>query len=78
MKVAESERGLQTVNMMGSASTSEYVQNMIHYDPRNFLQFNIMHQPQYYPEQEDRKAFMSGKKYSQCNIVRVHSSTNEI
>uniref|UniRef100_A0A0E0PIS4 MADS-box domain-containing protein n=1 Tax=Oryza rufipogon TaxID=4529 RepID=A0A0E0PIS4_ORYRU len=77
-KVAESERGLQTVNMMGSASTSEYVQNMIHYDPRNFLQFNIMHQPQYYPEQEDRKAFMSGKKYSQCNIVRVHSSTNEI
>uniref|UniRef100_A0A0E0HAX0 MADS-box domain-containing protein n=1 Tax=Oryza nivara TaxID=4536 RepID=A0A0E0HAX0_ORYNI len=58
-KVAESERGLQTVNMMGSASTSEYVQNMIHYDPRNFLQFNIMHQPQYYPEQEDRKAFMS-------------------
>ncbi|KAB8098490.1 MADS-box transcription factor 58 isoform 2 [Oryza sativa Japonica Group] len=61
-KVAESERGLQTVNMMGSASTSEYVQNMIHYDPRNFLQFNIMHQPQYYPEQEDRKAFMSDER----------------
>uniref|UniRef100_A0A0D9ZVH8 MADS-box domain-containing protein n=1 Tax=Oryza glumipatula TaxID=40148 RepID=A0A0D9ZVH8_9ORYZ len=43
-EVAESERGLQTVNMMGSASTSEYVQNMIHYDPGNFLQFNIMQQ----------------------------------
>uniref|UniRef100_A0A0D3G4B3 MADS-box domain-containing protein n=1 Tax=Oryza barthii TaxID=65489 RepID=A0A0D3G4B3_9ORYZ len=43
-EVAESERGLQTVNMIGSASTSEYVQNMIHYDPRNFQQFNIMQQ----------------------------------
>ncbi|KAL5201951.1 hypothetical protein ABZP36_012903 [Zizania latifolia] len=56
-KVAESERGLQTVNMMGAASTSsEYMQDMIHYDPRNFLQFDIMQQPQYYNEQDDRKA----------------------
>ncbi|XP_006654143.1 MADS-box transcription factor 58 [Oryza brachyantha] len=61
-KVAESERGLQTVNMMGAASTSEYVQNMVHYDPRNLLQFNIMQQPQYYTEQEDRKAFISDER----------------
>ncbi|KAM0903439.1 hypothetical protein ACQ4PT_018659 [Festuca glaucescens] len=53
-KVAENERGQQqTLNMMGAASTStEYEQNI-----RTFLQFNIMQQPQYYQQQEDRKAF---------------------
>lgn len=60
-KVAENERGQQqTLNMMGAASTSDqYEQNMIHCDPRNFLQFNIMQQPQYYQQQEDRKAYDS-------------------
>lgn len=63
MQVAENERGQQTVNMMGAASTSEYEQNMIHYDPRNFLQL-FMQQPQYYSEQQDdRKAFNSGKLF---------------
>ncbi|XP_044448849.1 MADS-box transcription factor 58 isoform X1 [Triticum aestivum] len=61
-KVAETERGQQqTLNMMGAASTSnEYEQNMIHCDPRTFLQFNFMQQqPQYYSQQEDRKSFNS-------------------
>ena len=65
MQVAEHERGQQqTLNMtMGAASTSsEYEQNMIHCDPRTFLQFNIMQHPQYYSQQqEDRKAFNTGK-----------------
>ncbi|VAH15355.1 unnamed protein product [Triticum turgidum subsp. durum] len=63
-KVAETERGQQqTLNMMGAASTSnEYEQNMIHCDPRTFLQFNFMQQqPQYYSQQEDRKSLNSGK-----------------
>ncbi|XBJ23453.1 hypothetical protein VPH35_001596 [Triticum aestivum] len=61
-KVAETERGQQqTLNMMGAASTSnEYEQNMIHCDPRTFLQFNFMQQhPQYCSQQEDRKSFNS-------------------
>ncbi|KAG8067451.1 hypothetical protein GUJ93_ZPchr0005g14758 [Zizania palustris] len=69
-KVAESERGLQTVNMMGAASTSsEYMQDMIHYDPRNFLQFDIMQQPQYYTEQDDRKAMNPGNIL--CSLILI-------
>jgi MADS-box transcription factor len=33
---------------------------MIQGDLRTFLQFNIMQQPQYYQQQEDRKAFNTG------------------
>jgi MADS-box transcription factor len=62
MQVAENERGQQqTLNMMGAASTSsEYEHSMIQGDLRTFLQFNIMQQPQYYQQQEDRKAFNTG------------------
>ncbi|CAD6272595.1 unnamed protein product [Miscanthus lutarioriparius] len=58
-KVEENERAQQTVNMMGAPSTSEYQQQgFIPYDPiRSFLQFNIMQQPQFYSQQEDRKDF---------------------
>lgn len=77
MQVAENERGQQTVNMMG-ASTSECEQNMIHYDPRNFLQL-FMQQPQYYSQQqEDRKAFKSGKIILSpiyvCICILIHLS----
>ncbi|WVZ96932.1 hypothetical protein U9M48_042511 [Paspalum notatum var. saurae] len=57
-RVDESERAQQTVNMMGAPSTSEYQQGFVPYDPiRSFLQFNIMQQPQFYSQQEDRKDF---------------------
>jgi MADS-box transcription factor len=51
--------------MMGAPSTSEYQQQgFIPYDPiRNFLQFNIMQQPQFYSQQEDRKDFNLGRFY---------------
>nr|AHM92076.1 MADS-box protein 58 [Phyllostachys edulis]ASZ79972.1 MADS58 [Bambusa multiplex] len=61
-KVAESERGQQTMNTMGAASTSEYEQSVVHYDPTNFLQL-FMQQPQYYSQQQqDRKAFDSDER----------------
>ncbi|KAJ1262090.1 hypothetical protein BS78_09G080700 [Paspalum vaginatum] len=60
-RVDESERAQQTVNMMGAPSTSEYQQGFVPYDPiRSFLQFNIMQQPQFYSQQEDRKDFNLG------------------
>ncbi|XP_015632498.1 MADS-box transcription factor 3 isoform X1 [Oryza sativa Japonica Group] len=51
-KVVENERGQQPLNMMGAASTSEY-DHMVNnpYDSRNFLQVNIMQQPQHYAHQ---------------------------
>ncbi|KAF0915932.1 hypothetical protein E2562_000573 [Oryza meyeriana var. granulata] len=51
-KVAENERGPQPLDMMGAASTSEY-DHMVNnpYDSRNFLQVNIMQQPQHYSQQ---------------------------
>nr|CAB3463552.1 unnamed protein product [Digitaria exilis] len=60
-RVEENERAQQTVNMMGTPSTSEYQQGFMPYDPiRSFLQFNIMQQqPQFY-SQEDRKDFNIG------------------
>jgi MADS-box transcription factor len=69
MQVAENERGQQqTLNMMGAASTStEYEQNI-----RTFLQFNIMQQPQYYQQQEDRKAFNTGKLFFYAVYLYVH------
>ncbi|KAG0517328.1 hypothetical protein BDA96_09G079700 [Sorghum bicolor] len=61
-RVDENERAQQTVNMMGAPSTSDYQQQgFIPYDPiRSFLQFNIMQQPQFYSQQEDRKDFNLG------------------
>ncbi|TVU22772.1 hypothetical protein EJB05_32490, partial [Eragrostis curvula] len=49
-KVAENERGHeQPMGMqMGAASTSEYDQMAVPYDSRNFLQVNIMQQPQHF------------------------------
>ncbi|KAL6627234.1 hypothetical protein ACP70R_030960 [Stipagrostis hirtigluma subsp. patula] len=49
-KVTENERGQQPMNMMGAPSTSEY-DHMVPYDSRNFLQVNIMQQPQHYSHQ---------------------------
>ncbi|XP_039814057.1 MADS-box transcription factor 3 isoform X1 [Panicum virgatum] len=50
-KVAENnERGQLPMNMMGAPSTSEY-DHMAPYDSRNFLQVNIMQQPQHYSHQ---------------------------
>ncbi|CAO2161467.1 unnamed protein product [Urochloa humidicola] len=50
-KVAENnERGQPPMNMMGAPSTSEY-DHMAAYDSRNFLQVNIMQQPQHYSHQ---------------------------
>ncbi|KAL5226537.1 hypothetical protein ABZP36_014802 [Zizania latifolia] len=48
-KVAENERGQQqpVLNMMEATSTSEY-DHLVPYDSRNFLQVNIMQQPQHY------------------------------
>ncbi|XP_062232480.1 MADS-box transcription factor 3-like isoform X2 [Phragmites australis] len=63
-KFDENERRQQpTVNMMEAPSTSECQQGFIPYDPiRSFLQFNIMQQPEYYSQQEDRKVFnLDGK-----------------
>jgi len=59
MMVDENERAQQTANMMGAPSTSEYQQHgFTPYDPiRSFLQFNIVQQPQFYSQQEDRKDF---------------------
>ncbi|AQK84708.1 ZAG1 protein [Zea mays] len=58
-RVDENERAQQTANMMGAPSTSEYQQHgFTPYDPiRSFLQFNIVQQPQFYSQQEDRKDF---------------------
>ncbi|WVZ72713.1 hypothetical protein U9M48_021130 [Paspalum notatum var. saurae] len=51
-KVAENnERGQPPMNMMGEPSTSEYDHGMVPYDSRNFLQVNIMQQPQHYSHQ---------------------------
>ena len=62
-QVDENERAQQTVNMMGAPSTSEFQQQgFIPYDPiRSFLQFNIVQQPQFYSQQEDRKDFNLGR-----------------
>uniref|UniRef100_A0A0A9GUV5 K-box domain-containing protein n=1 Tax=Arundo donax TaxID=35708 RepID=A0A0A9GUV5_ARUDO len=67
-KVDENERRQQqTLNMMQQTapSTSEYQQGFIPYDPiRSFLQFNIMQQPEYYTQQEDRKVFYLDGKWT--------------
>lgn len=81
MQVEENERAQQTVNMMGTPSTSEYQQGFMPYDPiRSFLQFNIMQQqPQFY-SQEDRKDFNIGKISVIYNIYlyrRIQMHTNQ-
>ncbi|XP_015688090.1 MADS-box transcription factor 3 isoform X2 [Oryza brachyantha] len=65
-KVAENERGQQQpLNMMGAASTSEY-DHMVNnpYDSRNFLQVNIMQQPQHYSHQMQPTTLQLGSLYS--------------
>ncbi|KAG0536033.1 hypothetical protein BDA96_03G029400 [Sorghum bicolor] len=50
-KIAENnETGQPAMNMMGVPSTSEY-EHMVPFDSRNFLQVNIMQQPQHYSHQ---------------------------
>uniref|UniRef100_A0A0D9UY07 MADS-box domain-containing protein n=1 Tax=Leersia perrieri TaxID=77586 RepID=A0A0D9UY07_9ORYZ len=70
-KVAENERGQQQpLNMMGAASTSEY-DHMVNnpYDSRNFLQVNIMQQPQHYSHQLQPTTLQLG--LSPISLARV-------
>ncbi|PAN32799.1 hypothetical protein PAHAL_5G513400 [Panicum hallii] len=61
-KVAENnERGQPPMNMMGAPSTSEY-DHMVPYDSRNFLQVNIMQQPQHYSHQLQPTTLQLGRR----------------
>ncbi|OEL13171.1 MADS-box transcription factor 3 [Dichanthelium oligosanthes] len=68
-KVAENnERGQPSVNMMGAPSTSEY-DHMAPYDSRNFLQVNIMQQPQHYSHQLQPTTLQLGYIYKQLSFL---------
>jgi hypothetical protein len=65
MQVAENnERGqAPPMSMMGAPSTSEY-DHMAPYDSRNFLQVNIMQQPQHYSHQLQPTTLQLGYIYT--------------
>jgi len=67
LQVAENnERGQPPMNMMGAPSTSEY-DHMAPYDSRNFLQVNIMQQPQHYSHQLQPTTLQLGYKLNICS-----------
>jgi len=71
LQVAENnERGQPPMNMMGAPSTSEY-DHMAPYDSRNFLQVNIMQQPQHYSHQLQPTTLQLGYK---LNLSSSHFS----